>query len=357
MKAPLDKTSENKSQITNNKATQPLVSGDGLTQFKDNRPETVQLQQLQGMANNSKQVNPLNTPLKTSNSSTAAQLHKAGITDPSSKAIQLKQISGNKLNVAGETHKESDLFRNREEMYAKDITGGVYKSENAFIVRSWAGGNDQYGDPKLLRAEMLLAMIREQILPKIQGIEDEDPAQIKLGFRLYRGGISDNETELADTLSEVSGTINSALGQITVEAAAAVRANDTSKGLTELVQKIRGQKHTGGTDLVNSVNLVIGTFAREVLLKGNIRSEAVVMELRSKAMHEAADMNAKRWVGEIKGVWKVGNDHVPEIKAEKKNEKYTLLDKGQFNTGFVAWMKAKKIKEDKDKAADDEYPK
>lgn len=50
MKAKPDKAPENKSQITANEATQAPGGGEGLAQFVDNRPETAQLQQLQGMA-------------------------------------------------------------------------------------------------------------------------------------------------------------------------------------------------------------------------------------------------------------------------------------------------------------------
>ena len=55
MKAASDKTSEIKNHYTSNKATQ-TSGGSGKAYFEDNRPETAQLQKLQGMANESQQV-------------------------------------------------------------------------------------------------------------------------------------------------------------------------------------------------------------------------------------------------------------------------------------------------------------
>jgi len=51
MKAPIDKTPENKNQVITNAASQAQGGSEGLHLFTDNRPETAQLQQLQGMAN------------------------------------------------------------------------------------------------------------------------------------------------------------------------------------------------------------------------------------------------------------------------------------------------------------------
>ena len=51
MKAPIDKTPENKNQVNTNAASQAQGGSEGLHLFTDNRPETAQLQQLQGMAN------------------------------------------------------------------------------------------------------------------------------------------------------------------------------------------------------------------------------------------------------------------------------------------------------------------
>ncbi len=50
MKAPVDKTSKNKSQVPINENVPPKRAGEALAHFNDNRPKTKQLQQLQGMA-------------------------------------------------------------------------------------------------------------------------------------------------------------------------------------------------------------------------------------------------------------------------------------------------------------------
>lgn len=56
MKAAADKTPDNKIQSITKETTQALGGGEGLAQFTDNRSTTTQLQQLQGMANQSAQV-------------------------------------------------------------------------------------------------------------------------------------------------------------------------------------------------------------------------------------------------------------------------------------------------------------
>jgi hypothetical protein len=58
-------------------------------------------------------------------------------------------------------------------------------------------------------------------------------------------------------------------------------------------------------------------------------------------MQEAAANNSERTIGEKKGVWKVGDAHIGEIKADKNTAKYELMTKDEFNEDFVPWVQLK----------------
>jgi protein involved in polysaccharide export with SLBB domain len=79
------------------------------------------------------------------------------------------------------------------------------------------------------------------------------------------------------------------------------------------------------------------TSANIVLQAGDIRAENAVSALRSEAMQEAAADNAAKIIGSQVGVWKVGENHIPQIAQDKQGNAYDLLTKAEFNAGFNDW--------------------
>ncbi|MGH9560091.1 MAG: eCIS core domain-containing protein, partial [Terracidiphilus sp.] len=82
-------------------------------------------------------------------------------------AIQQKALVKDKLNVAGEYHPESSKRRAQEAEYTKEKTGGEYFQEGDFKSSKWFHQPDRLGDPFLLRAEMLLAILKEKTVPQL----------------------------------------------------------------------------------------------------------------------------------------------------------------------------------------------
>lgn len=107
MKAPIDKTPENKNQVTTNEPIKAQVGREGVQPFTDNRPETTQLQQLQGMANQSAQLAQIgqlqsmaNTPQRIGN---PLQDKNENVPSPSGEIIQGRffiQSDGTLINWA-----------------------------------------------------------------------------------------------------------------------------------------------------------------------------------------------------------------------------------------------------------------
>ena len=73
MKAHADKTQENKSQSVANAVSQKQSGGESTFQFVDNRPEILQMRELQEMADNSPQVSQLRAFQEMANNSPQAK--------------------------------------------------------------------------------------------------------------------------------------------------------------------------------------------------------------------------------------------------------------------------------------------
>ncbi|MFC5049169.1 hypothetical protein ACFPK9_00855 [Rubritalea spongiae] len=264
------------------------------------------------------QLKGLGRPIFINNRSTSVTQQK--LQDVSNRqVIQQKALAKKKLNVVGESHPESKPRRAKEEAYTKAMLGkdAIYKTESQFRTSAWAFQDDRYGDPMLLRAEMLLAMIKDHGISKLEDSKWDG-----------------QKNEMISILDEAARALFYALHE-TAEQKQAMKAETAYEALKKLAKEI--PTHDLGY-FITEFHKVTKLYAKDVLGKSDIRSEATVNELRSSAMQGAAADNADRWTGEQMGVWKVGNDHISEIKAEKKNNKYELMGKSEFNDDFLPWL-------------------
>lgn len=255
--------------------------------------------------------------------------------------MQAKPLNPDKLNVAGETHEESKPLRAKERQYAEEKTGGIYRTEGEFKVASSIVATERFGDPMLLRVEMLLAIQKEKVLSQLL----EPFAAGKVPAKL--GGLGDPAGLWAAFKGEYKKQLDEialALRLASHEAAEQEQAGKAEATHAALVQLSNGLPTSVladvGSTIVPELRKIIAGFASDVLGLADIRPEATVSTLRSAAMQGAAADNAARWVGRQKGVWKVGNEHVAEIAADKQGERYELLTKVEFNADFLPWLKA-----------------
>jgi hypothetical protein len=261
-------------------------------------------------------------------------------TMPDNDVIQQKALAANKLNVAGESHPESNPRRGKEKEYSVAKTGGVYKTEGEFKTRKWwLSGDDRFGDPMLLRAEMLLAILKEKTVPLV--LTPFSEGSVPAGFP---------ETESLESLWGIfKDMLKKQLDEIALalvmashekaEQKEAVKAEQAHSALVSLSGGLASSvlKDVKST-IIPEIGNIITTFASDVLGMGDIRPEDTVSALRSSAMQGAAADNAARSIGSQKGVWKVGQEHIAEIALEKKGDNYELLTKDEFNADFEPWL-------------------
>ncbi|MGH9560092.1 MAG: hypothetical protein ACRD3S_01435, partial [Terracidiphilus sp.] len=146
---------------------------------------------------------------------------------------------------------------------------------------------------------------------------------------------------LEDQLKEIATALSLALDE-KIEVEQALKSEATFNRLRRLALALPlSVAKDAGPDILPEINGIIAGFAKDVLGMKDIRPESTVSRLRSEAMQEAAANNSQRVVGAKKGVWKVGNEHIGEIHAEKRTNDYELMTKDEFDEHFVPWVQQK----------------
>lgn len=257
--------------------------------------------------------------------------------------MQLKSLDASKLNVCGEDHNESNQRRSKEIQYTKEKTGGIYKRESEFRTRkSFFRGNDKLGDPLMLRSEMLLALLKEKSLPGVivpfsSGICPPIFNSITDPLDIIWDSYRDNC--LIKDLKEICTSLYAAL-QEKEETDEASKAENVYYSLDVLCTQLATPCPLASVKNIEmEIKRIISLYAHDVLEEEDIRSEAVLMALRSSAMQNAAQINSERIIGKQRGVWKVGDNHIPQIAHEKTGNTYELLTKKEFNDDFLPWLR------------------
>ena len=296
-------------------------------QFVDNRPETTQLMGLQDAANNSETV------------------------------LQLKKLQADTLNVVGEHHTESDNRRVLEKSIATKEVGGEYWTESEFRIRSqknkevYTKGDDD--DPRAFGDPIILRMVES-----LRYVEDAK-SDFKKYWKAWIKG-NEKEDELAHIKSELQKILvvckthlneaNRLLGQ--------AKKNEESIGYNESQNFHMGQieKNIGKTksyflDIVEvwkakDLGNLIATNYLKLFKKFSYDIDILCisapyiggkdLDATSNMRSDAMDVGAEKGKDQV-GVWKIGYNHVADIKAkmvEDEVKNYELINREEFNDEY-----------------------
>ena len=232
-----------------------------------------------------------------------------------------------KLNVVGERHNESDKRRNVEIDYATWLFGkNHYWLEEQFIFKG------AWGDPKDLRVKYCYTVIRDslkEILGQLYALVFNpglyDDGKYKLHF-------DDATYALLVIYSEFE---NNVVFNPDFDETIKKYCDVFGKTLLE-IDEAKNEKKISESDVKKWRNSIIpGCDDLDEKLVVRINDSNSLREDRSLDMHKVAE-NAQK--NGIKGIWKIGNDHIRDI--DNFNKKYTipvsynLMDRVAFNSLF-----------------------
>lgn len=258
------------------------------------------------------------------------------------KVFQLKSpLVSTKLNVVGENHDESDARRSKERAHSLKFSGSAnYWTENQFKVRAMAFGdyiNDTrpLADPFKDRFEHMLLKAEStnpwhyqaQVAP--QNFRDYVQNQPGTLDSAITNGVYNYANNMRIMIGNLEGgTDGHELSQQEKATHLGLKAEVTalyqSGGVALNLLKAQ-QIHVDNT--VAALDNMWNNLKALKLKFGNVRTDAEVRISRSDAMHAAAEArNAE------KGVWKIGEAHVTDIKD--KGGSYNLVTRQQFTNGL-----------------------
>jgi len=322
-----DKTQENKSQSAANAGFHKKSISGSAFQFVDNRPGSIQMQKMQNMANNS---------------------HAA---------LQLKKLQSGKLNVVGEHHKESTERRQLEISLAREEVGGGYWTEDQFRIRDrkftefFEKGSESdpraFGDPLYLRIAESIRYVEDarddfnthwkEWIKEDQ--EEEELAEIKV--------------ELQKILAVCKTHLNEAYRLLTLAGNNEERKSYNESQEFHLIQigKYLGKTKDLFLELAETWKgntlgqLIVSKFFEsfqdfsyqiDILCISAAELGGADLETTSKLRSDAMDKGAEKGKN-IVGVWKIGYDHVGDIKGkmeEDDTKNYVLIDRDEFNDEY-----------------------
>lgn len=330
--------------VIGTKALQKQGRGASTFQYMDHRPEAKQAAQLQAIADN----------------------HSASV-------IQRKALSSTVLNVAGENHDTSGKLRKWEDEYAKEKTGGKYWQEDEFKVKVPKPGKEDetvsvFGDPKILQMANIIHL-STNALSNITRLLTELP-QVKVTKsslfinRLKVFGRCDSIKNYLPTLK----AIGNAYKKLKREAQAELPNRPDLKAIYNFYSEFGDAFYDNfgaGIDLwvSNTLGLNRATANEEqvnLAAKNGIAFLPIGLKLmndifkkdsasfqedqqemkkvifkRSQAMHDAAIVGRAS-----KGVWKIGDTHIKDIKEILHGAPpgYALMTEDEFFADFNKWL-------------------
>ena len=355
-----DKTQENKSQSVLSDHSQMQSGGESTFQFVDNRPEAVAQRKLQEMANNSPRAMQLKAFQEMANNSPeakqAAQLQAMAkeysahqqpliqkshpLTEVAQKVdaeglVQLAPLNNGKLNLVGESHFKDPQRKAAEKAYGERLGGGNYWPEKSFRY----GADRRRGDPD----------------------------NLIIGYRIDRFKRHIDDLETSYEISDVKGMLKycKRLPNDFTSADKFPHQGEQAPMLNALVKLekwAQGLKDSWAADhldlnawqsLVNKKLLFIKPEYEQL----NKKYEAIT---KRNSERDAIDSRYARsdamWIGAAKGgqtgLWKIGQNHVDDIKMlhgeyqakgtyknlrEKFAQEVKMQSKGDFETEFQAW--------------------
>ncbi|MES2330612.1 MAG: hypothetical protein V4539_13495 [Bacteroidota bacterium] len=252
-----------------------------------------------------------NSTQQDSNASSQQKGSSSALSLPAVHVMQLALDAG-KLNVAGEDHGESDKKRDGEKAFSSAEVGGKYWEENEFPATAKVDA-PKADSPKLLENFTVAAM--KEIITAINAADTPEKKktyfkrlyeQVEYLEELYENNEDDVEIGEADQWDELSAICVKVKNE-------AVKAKVEQAGLD------------AKTELERVVTGPIGTIAEASMA-------------RAKAMNAAASNQTA-----TPGVWKIGEEHITEIKKiwdtnDATKDSYKLHTKDQFDTEYDAWQ-------------------
>ena len=257
-------------------------------------------------------------------------------------AVVQRALVKGKLNVVGENHDESDPRRVKESTYAKSELGddAGYWGEADFAL----GDRTGWGDPKHLRLADLLSRIYKHFTPLEKLTIDFPNSQGELPaiqLRLIRDSLQVAlDTYLVRLVAEIS--VNHQLKKAGKDALAgkmdeqfktwALKGIAIKKEVVKLIAAIDQYLIDKSGENELKWDLWTTCFGAQSFGEDSIsaayKGKDTVTEERSFEMEEAASQAHDR-----KGVWKIGQTHVEDIKliTEEDARKYHLMDRSEFN--------------------------
>lgn len=255
-----------------------------------------------------------------------------------------KVLSISKLNVVGEKHTVSDGRRGEEiqALEAIGIPAERYWREADFVTKAKGVINtERYGDPTDIRIEQWWGFIKEDLKSIEQvatGVLRAQVVWVVLATSLQKkikGLIAEVKREVELCKNRKGGLVKE------VQAAADEILNIILPSVWELLDEAEKYKSVGDALAAKVMNLLINDGRCESALtlvmgrkpRDQLSSETVRRE-RSKQMHLAAEEDKDRI-----GVWKIGNQHVQDIREMEKDQSiqagsYNLVNEALFNTLF-----------------------
>lgn len=268
-------------------------------------------------------------------------------------AVVQRSVTAEKFNIVGENHRESDSTRAIDEKrYAREKFGLEYWDEKEFSHESARGDSFYYSAIQdvvyihnLARAAREYATVAmdpttdqervQQLLKEIPGLLDNCS---KFAMDLYktRAEIAKESPALAAAckpLPSLANSIKYAAGSFLHS------APDAAPRLKKLINCVP-ELMAAAEEAVRGVDGI-----PEALDSGETQDpwaelEVAVSEYRGEHMLQTANKAA---VAGITGLWKVGDDHIAEMRAyveeeESRDVGVVLTDRNEFNAEFGAWV-------------------
>lgn len=236
---------------------------------------------------------------------------------------QLAALSRNKLNIVGETHSESAKRRTSERSVAKKYTGGGYWTENEFRAGKRLMeifDSRERGDPPELLVMMNGAILHERldVWAKYFTAPLDTPTNLSVVSTafppLYR---------FADDIPTHEERAGTRL-KYKAERKDIVEASRALSGIMRAVAK--------GNSLAVKTQFLTELAKLRMALAGKTSDQ--YCEERSFGMHRAAHSSP-----DARGIWKVGDDHIPQIQGYGIKSDTEVMSKSDFETTYSAELK------------------
>ncbi len=313
-------------------------------QFEDNRHEMILQRKLQDLANNSLQ------------SGTYRQLQLMDTANSNVHQIQLKPLSTLRLNVAGEEHGKNDEEDEKNFVKAKIPPDADLWYEADFIADNHlddSEGEKEHGDPKREKLKYHMSGFHEQVqLLFINGILKSNVEEIKSKLDFIKNNllarVKNFETEILTAQGEDKAVVSDEKWVVAMNSFVSV-VDKWRFAIENWEYPEVPLNWTPGEPLNNRADSIGQNFSRWAKLTTDTIEQRYTMEEawgqkirdkrkdavldRSIAMHKAA---LKMY--NTKGVWKIGENHLQDIRNEFGVEPgYELLKQSDFDDEFQKW--------------------